>query len=74
MRPIHHPEIVFLDKSGTEVGRVKRQSLLRLSMQAASDHQKMDNYAATHPNVMVARIGDHHFSFRNGRSMSDMKL
>lgn len=61
--------IKFYDANGKLVGEVDRSSCKRFSMQAASDHKKMDAFKAAHPEVVSAELPQ--FSFRfdaNGNS------
>lgn len=60
--------ITFYDKTGKQVGSVERSNCQRMSMQAASDHKKMNAYRAEHQNVTRASLdfgGKQWFTFEH---------
>jgi len=48
--------IKFYNAAGALVGEVARAKMRRFSMQAASDHRKMDGFKILHPEVVEARL------------------
>ena len=61
-------KIQFFNAAGTLVGEVDRSNCKRFSMQAASDHKKMDAFKAAHPEVVSAELPQFSFRFDNGQS------